>query len=72
MTIEELEQEIAGRKVIRHGGVCFFNVYSDEERDHFQSLRAGSRPFPRRGDLIGHEVFLLGMLDPMIEGRKRV
>lgn len=65
MTIEQLEKEIEGYKVIRHRGQCFINVRSKKEADRFSRLKADVFPFPAYSP--GYEVHLQGMLDPVVE-----
>ena len=65
MTIEELEQAIEGRKVIRHKGRCFINVRTLKEAEHYMKLGASTFPWPEYCP--GYEVYLETMLDPMGE-----
>ena len=65
MTIQELEQVIEGRKVIRHNGQCFINVRDEQDARRYIDLGAEARPFPSYCP--GWEIHLGGMLDPMPE-----
>lgn len=76
MTLDELLAATTDRRIIRHQFKTFFLVYDAEEAAHFQNLGANVRPAGGHADPVTKkvewgqpcwEVFLSGMLDPMIE-----
>lgn len=76
MTFDELLAATADRRIIRHQFKTFFCVYDPIEASRFKSLGANIRPAGGHPDpLTGKvewgqpcwEVFLAGMLDPMVE-----
>jgi hypothetical protein len=72
MTIEEVEQAVAGKKIIRHKSEVFFTTYSGEEAQRYQVMGARVRadlldPLGQPTEKTFWEVHLSAMLDPATE-----